>query len=180
MCSFIPNLQLACIGTLMLTATACSGGSGPASDEPANLTPGLYEISVSQSFKHGSGEKTAPEPICVRAHEIDSFPHMLAEDYFIAQRGCRTVRGPREGNAISGEVICAADRKIAEGTTRFVYRGEIQPDRLLLEGNMVIDVDLPKGAGGPEISNAQLEKAIRRIEDIKTVIKGRRLSDCPR
>jgi len=171
--------RLVYIGVLMLTATACSDGSGPVSNEPASLTPGLYEISVSQSFMRSSSTDTAPKPICVRAHEIDSFPHKLAEDYFVAQRGCRTVRAPRDGNSVSGEVICAADRKIAEGTTRFVYSGEIRPDHLSLEGNMVIDVDLPKGAGGPEISDAQLEKAMRRIEDIKTVIDSRRLSDCP-
>lgn len=171
--------RLVCIGALMLTAAACSEGSGPVSNEPASLTPGLYEISVSQSFKHVSDKETAPKPVCVRSYEIDAFPHKLAEDYFVAQRGCRTVRTPREGNLVSGEVICAADRKIAEGTTRFVYRGEIRPDHLSLEGNMVIDVDLPKGAGGPEVSDAQLEKAMRRIEDIKTVIESRRLSDCP-
>ncbi len=170
--------RLACIGALMWTVTACSGASAPPSNESASLTPGLYEISVSQSFNQASGRETAPKPICVRAHEIDTFPYKLAEEYFVAQRGCRTVRTPREGNTVSGEVICAADRKVAEGAIRFVYRGDIKPDRLALEGNMVIDVDLPKGAGGTEASDAQMEKALRRIEKIKTVIESRRLSDC--
>ena len=170
--------RLVCIGALVLMAAACSDGAAPASNEPASLTPGLYEISVSQSLRQVSGKETAPKPICLRSYDIDAFPHKLAEEYFVAQRGCRTVRTPREGNTVSGEVICPTDQKIAAGTTRFVYRGEIRPDRLLLEGNMVIDVDLPKGAGGPEISDAQLEKAMRRIEDIKTVIESRRLSDC--
>jgi hypothetical protein len=170
--------RLMCIAALMLTAAACSDGAAPASNEPASLTPGLYEISVSQSLKQFSDKETAPKPICVRSYDIDAFPHKLAEEYFVAQRGCRTVRTPREGNTVSGEVICPTDQKIAAGTTRFVYRGEIRPDHLSLEGNMVIDVDLPKGAGGPEISDAQLEKAMRRIEDIKTVIESRRLSDC--
>lgn len=173
------NSHLVSISALMWAATACSGGSGPGPNEPANLTPGLYEISVSQSFKHVSDKAAAPKPICVRAHEIDSFPHKLAEDYLVAQRGCRTVRVPREGNTISGEVICAADQRIAEGTARFAYRGEIKPDRISLEGNMVINVDLPKGAGGPEISDAALERAIRSVQDMKTVIDSRRLSDCP-
>jgi len=44
---------------------------------------------------------------------------------------------------------------------------------------MVIDVKLPKGAGGPEASDAQLEKALRTVEDIKTVIDSQRISDCP-
>lgn len=176
-----PSLRsshLACIGALMWIAAACSGASGTAPKEPANLTPGLYEVSVSQSFNQASGQETAPKPICVRAHEIDAFAHKLAEDYFVAQRGCRTVRAPREGNTVSGEVICAADRKVAEGSVRFVYRGEIKPERITLEGNMVIDVDLPKGVGGAEASDAQMEKALRRIEKIKTVIDSRRLSDC--
>lgn len=170
--------HLACIGALMWTVSACSGATAPASKEPASLTPGLYEISVSQSLQHVSDQKTAPKPICLRSYDIDSFPHQLAEDYFVAQRGCRTVRAPREGKTVSGEVICAADRKVAEGSVRFVYTGEIEPERLTLQGNMVIDVDLPKGAGGPEASDAQMEKAMRRIEKIKTVIKSRRLSDC--
>lgn len=171
--------RLACVSALMLATAACTDGSEPVSNEPANLTPGLYEISLSQSLKQFSDKETAPKPICVRSYDIDSFPHKLAEEYFVAQRGCRTVRTPREGNTVSGEVVCPTDRKIAAGNSRFVYRGEIRPDRLVLEGNMVIDVDLPKGAGGPEISDAQLEKAMRRIEDIKTVIESRRLSDCP-
>lgn len=171
--------RLVCAGALIWAAAACSDGAAPASNEPASLTPGLYEISVSQHIKRTSSKETAPKPICVRSYDIDAFPHKLAEEYFLAQRGCRTVRTPREGNTVSGEVICPTDRKIAAGNSRFVYRGEIRPDRLVLEGNMVIDVDLPKGAGGPEISDAQLEKAMRRIEDIKTVIESRRLSDCP-
>jgi hypothetical protein len=114
----------------------------------------------------------------LRTYDIDAFPRKLAEDYFVAQRGCRTVRAPREGNTVSGEVICAADRKVAEVSVRFVYTGEIEPERLTLQGNMVVDVDLPKGAGGAEISDAQREKAMKRIEKIKTVIESRRLSDC--
>lgn len=170
--------RLACFGALICIVTACSGASAPASKEPASLAPGLYEISVSQSLKHVSDETTAPKPICLRSYDIDSFPHKLAEDYFLAQRGCRTVRAPRDGNMVSGEVICAADRKVAEGSIRFVYSGEIEPERLTLQGNMVIDVDLPKGAGGSEASDAQIEKAMRRIEKIKTVIESRRISDC--
>ena len=48
--------HLACIGALMWTASACSGASAPASTEPASLAPGLYEISVSQSFQHVSDQ----------------------------------------------------------------------------------------------------------------------------
>lgn len=95
------------------------------------------------------------------------------------QGGCRTERVPREGNKISGEVECAADRTIAAGTTRFVYRGEVMPDRILPEANLVLDGKLRKGAGGPEVSDAALENAMRSVEDIKTVIASRRVSDCP-
>lgn len=173
------SARLACINALVWTVAACSGASDTVSNEPASLTPGLYEISVSQSLMGRSGTDKAPKPICVRAHEIDAFPHKLAEEYFHARRGCKTVRTPRDGNTVSGEIICATDRKVAEGTARFVYQGKIKPDHLSLEGNMVIDAALPKGAGGPGISDAQLEKAMKRIEDIKTVIESRRLSDCP-
>ena len=170
--------RLAGLGALMFTIAACSDGSAPASNEPASLTPGLYEISVSQKIRRTSSTDKAPKPVCVRAHEIDAFPYKLAEEYFFARRGCRTVRTPREDNTVSGEIICATDRKIAEGSSRFVYRGEIRPDRFSLEGNMVLHVALPKGAAGPGISDAQLEKAMKRIEDIKTVIDSRRISDC--
>lgn len=175
----IGSKYLVCLGALMLTLSACSEGSGSAMDDPVSLAPGLYEIAVSQKFKNVSDQQKAAKPICVREHEIDSFPHKLAEEYFVSQRGCRTTRLPREGNQISGEVVCPTDRKVAEGTTRFVYTGAIKPDRISLEGNMVIDVTLPKGAGGPEISDAQLEKALRSVEDIKTVIDSKRISDCP-
>lgn len=170
--------RFAGLGALMLTVAACSEGSAPVSNEPASLTPGLYEISVSQSLMGRTGTDKAPKPVCVRAHEMDAFPYKLAEEYFVAQRGCRTVRTPRDGNTVSGEVICPTDRKVAAGSARFVYQGKIKPDSFALEGNMVIDAVLPKGAGGPEISDAQLEQAMKRIEDIKTVINSQRVSDC--
>jgi len=55
----------------MLILAACSAGSGPASDEPVKLAPGLYEITVSQKIKRVSGEQKAPKPICVIEREID-------------------------------------------------------------------------------------------------------------
>jgi hypothetical protein len=175
----VRSARLACIAALVIAATACSGSSDPATQEPASLAPGLYELTVTEKVGQMSGKKKAPAPVCLRAGDVDSFPHKLAESHFLAGRGCRTNRAPRDGNTVSGEVICPTDRKIAAGTSRFVYRGAVATEAVTVQGNMVIDVDLPKGAGGPGVSDAALKQAMKRIEDVKTVIEATRVSDCP-
>ncbi|MEQ9506318.1 MAG: DUF3617 family protein [Hyphomonas sp.] len=170
--------RLAGIAALAFAATACSGSSDPATQEPVTLTPGLYETRKTTKVKHLAAETEAGKPVCVRAGDAESFPHKLAESSALAHRGCQTVRAPRVGNTVSGEVVCGVDRKMAAGSNRFVYSGALAADRVTLEGNRVIDVELPKGAGGPGVSDAQLKQAMKRIEDVKTVIEAKRVSDC--
>ncbi|MBY0422236.1 MAG: hypothetical protein K2Q06_08025 [Parvularculaceae bacterium] len=171
--------RISCAGALLFSA-ACSNGPQTAAPEPgpASLAAGLYEVSVTQKGLGFSKAEKPSKPICVRQSEINAFPYRLAEEYFVADGGCRNDRAPREGDAFSGEIACAADRKVAPGKTRFVYKGVLAPGLITLEGNMRLDFELPKGAGGAEVNDKALKVAKTQMEKIRTVIEARRISDC--
>lgn len=161
---------------LLVVAGCAEEKPDPASQDPATLEPGLYNITVS----HGIGpyrdgkEKSATH--CVRAAETGQLPYTLAEAYFNFG-ACRTTRSPRVGNAVSGEIACAADPKMATGANRFVYEGAVSEDGVTLEARWKLEAEVKPGAGG-EVSDAQLRLAMKAMERMKSVITARRTGDC--
>lgn len=159
-------------------AAACSRTADPSSETPVDPRAGLYVITQS-----GAGllknVKSNDEPVsyCLRETERAAFPHLLAEGYYKLHYLCSNKRAPREGNAVSGEISCAADPKMASGANRFVYSGVVGEERARVEVRMKLDAELKPGAGG-EISDAQLKMAMKAMERFRFVIEATRTGDC--
>ena len=173
------NLKLLVAGSLCAAMAACAETSDPASETPVDLEPGNYNVTISGKgiFKNaGSGKK--PGTICVTRSDRDSFPHKLAENYYKLHPACQVSRGSREGNAISGEIKCPVDPKMATGSSRFVYNGAVSSDNVEVEIRMKLDAKLKEGAGGEEVSDAQLKFAMKTFESMRFVIHATRIGEC--
>ena len=161
----------------MCLAAACNAQEqDPASAAPVKLQPGLYEISVSHAVAGFSSDGEREAVHCVTAGAAPQFHFKLAEARFDFGH-CRSVRGPRTGNAFSGELICLADQKMATGSNRFVYEGVIEDDYIEIEARMKLDAKIKPGAS-EEMSEAQLRLAMKALEKVKSVIEAERIGDC--
>ncbi len=166
-------------GAVSLLAAACVEQTDPASETPVDPAAGLYEITLSGAglLKHVDTNK-APDAFCLTEAQRASFPHVLAENYYKLSPLCTINHAQREGNAIAGEISCMADPKMASGANRFVYAGAVGADRAKVEVRMKLDAQIKPGAGGQEVSDAQLKLAMKAMERMKFVIEAKRTGDC--
>ncbi|WP_428409670.1 DUF3617 domain-containing protein [Hyphococcus sp.] len=164
---------------LLVAAQACSETSDPASEAPVDPKPGLYEIAISGAglLKNVESNK-APKTYCLTEIQAASFPHMLAENYYKLSPLCTVQRGQREGNLIAGEISCAADPKMASGSNRFLYEGSVGEEKTTVNVRMKLDAEVKPGAGGAEVSDAQLKMAMKAMERMRFVIDAVRTGDC--
>lgn len=157
-------------------AVGCTQTTDPTTQEPVDPKPGQYEITLS-----GAGlmknMKEEPHSYCLYESERDAFPHMLAKNYYELHPGCRAKHDPREGNAISGVISCAADPKMATGMNSFVYEGVVGEERVKVDVQIKFDAKLKEGAGG-EMSDGQLKLAMKAMERMRFVIEAVRTGDC--
>lgn len=173
------SARLLCGALLLGAAQACSQTSDPASETPVEPEPGLYKITLSGAglLKHANNDKT-PETFCLTEIQRASFPHLLAENYYKLHYACTNARAPRMGNAIGGEISCAADPKMASGVNRFIYDGVVSREKTSIEVRMKMDAELNPGAGGAEVSDAQMKMAMKTMERMRFVIEATRTGDC--
>ena len=94
------------ITSLVLAAgimTSCAQERDPASEDPIDPLPGLYDVTLSGAglLKVGGNEKA--RPFCVTAANRSNFPHMLVKKIYQLHYSCSAHPFPREGNAIGGK-----------------------------------------------------------------------------
>ncbi|MEQ8936331.1 MAG: DUF3617 family protein [Amphiplicatus sp.] len=165
---------------LCLLAAACAEeAQDPASETSVDPRPGLYEITVSGAglMKNVKGNDV-PQSYCLTETQRASFPHLLAEGFYKLSPLCTSKRRSREGNAVSGEISCAADPKMASGANRFVYSGMVGEERAEVEVHMKLEAELKPGVGGAEVSDAQMKMAMKAMERLRFVIEAARAGDC--
>ncbi|WDI30765.1 hypothetical protein PUV54_12460 [Hyphococcus flavus] len=163
----------------VLAVAACAETRDPASEAPVDPQAGQYKITLSGKglLKHAGGDDD-PETFCLTELNRDAFAHMLAENYYKLHPSCRVVRAPREGNAISGEIKCPVDPKMATGSNSFIYEGAVAPDSAKVEVRIKFDAKLKNGTAGEEVSNAQLKFAMKTYETMRFVIEATRMGEC--
>lgn len=160
---------------MVTMATACEKAPDPASAEPVDPAAGLYQISLSAGGRatREGGEKQ--KPYCLRQGDARKFGEMLVENYYKLHASCRLTASPRIGNAISGEIRCAADPKLADGSNRFVYRGVIARDAVNVSVQIKFEA-LPKA--GSEADTPQLKLAMKAMELARFSIDAVRVGEC--
>jgi len=160
----------------ILLLAACAEDVDPATETSVDPEPGLYEVTLS----HGIGQYTKKQDksvtICLRKSGQANFVHDIAKDYLVISGGCRPERFPREGNAVSGQIVCTADPKLAVGTNRFIYAGTVAHDHVTVETRIKFEAEMKEGAN--ELNPQHLKMAMKAIEKAKSVINANRIGDC--
>ncbi|GJL95285.1 MAG: hypothetical protein DHS20C05_16900 [Hyphococcus sp.] len=167
-----------CVSAFSIIAAGCAETSDPASEAPVELEPGRYEITMSGAgLLKAAGNDNNSRSTCLRAGERAMFPHKLAENYYRMHYSCSNKRLPREGNAVGGEISCAADPKLATGANRFVYNGAVAADNVRLEVKMKLDA-LIKEDEMTEAQIRELKLGMKMMEHARFVIEAKRTGDC--
>ena len=174
---FAKTVLAVCLGASPVLAAACSRAPDPAAQAPVDPAPGLYRIALSGAGLAGKAEKQQDASYCLKQSERASFPHLLARNYYQLHAGCLSKPGLREGNAIAGEISCAADPKLARGMNRFVYDGVVAADRATVELRMKIEADIREDAM-TEQELAQLRLGVKMMERMRFIIEAERVGDC--
>jgi len=174
------------IGSMLMAATlagmvsACSPPVAPAAQEPIELTPGLYQITLSGAglaqFTQQRGGKTEDE-VCVRAGDVSRFPDRLARNYFSLHPGCTFSPQARQGNAIGGTLSCPLDPQRAMGKITLDYEGVISADRVETTGRMKIEARSVPGALSEEEAS-QLAQGAALMEQVGIKVVAIRSGDC--
>lgn len=163
--------------TLFLSVIACAGEVDPATQTPVDPEPGLYEVSLGGAGLLKNVEAEGPHEYCLRESERADFSHVLARNYYQLHALCRVERGAREGNAVAGEIICAADPKMAQGSNSFVYTGAVAENGARIEVRMKLDATLKEDAMS-EAEAKQLRLGMKVMERFRFLIEAKRIGDC--
>ena len=158
----------------------CSPAGDPASQEPVELAPGLYQITLSGAgiarFTQQGPGKTEDE-ICVRPDDVTRFPDRIARNYFSMTPFCTAIPEPREGNAFRGTITCPLDPKALTGGVTIDYEGVVSADRVVATSRTKFGAQPVPGALPPEEQRA-LAAGAALMEMVGIQITAIRAGDC--
>lgn len=158
----------------------CSPAGDPATEEPVELTPGLYQITLSGAgmaqFTQQSPSETEDE-VCVRPGDVTRFPDRMARNYFSMHPGCTASPEPREGNSFRGTVTCPLDPERATGKITIEYQGVVSADRVVATSQMTFDAQPVPGTMSPE-ERRQLAQGAALMELVGIQVTAVRAGDC--
>lgn len=166
------------LGLLAVSSLGLAGcANDPASQPPVELKPGLYEFSVGGAVGPINAMERSDRTMCVRPRHVQHFPNTLAEKAFVFHGSCQPNRSPRVGNAVSGEVTCPVDPKMAAGHTRMSYSGVVTEDGVQITARVSVDAQYNENAlrDGEKI---QLEMAMKAMEQVRPRVTARRIGIC--
>jgi hypothetical protein len=161
--------------------TGCAETRDPATEEPVEVTPGMYHLSMNgqvagMTMPELDGPGQLSENTCVRPGEERAFPRRVAA-IFKLHPGCSFQPGERTGNAISGTYRCPTDGERAPGgSMNASYTGSIAADRVEIQGRMEINISNMPGATPEE--RAQMEQAATMMENMVMIVSAERTGDC--
>ena len=175
------NIQVAVLAAALSGLIAgCSPAGDPATQEPVELMPGLYQITLSgtglaQFTQQGPGE--TEDEICVRSGGVSRFPDRMARNYFSMHPGCTAIPEPREGNAFRGTVTCPLDPRDVTGEVTIDYEGVVSADRVVATSRTKFSAQPVPGALSPE-EQRQLAAGSALMEMVGIQITAVRAGDC--
>lgn len=171
---FKPIKFLAITSTLLM---GCAQERDAANEPPVDPIPGRYAVSLSGSGLLKAAGKEGPHPFCVTAANRSTFPHTLVKQIYQLHYSCVSRPGQREGNAITGEIQCAADPKLAQGANRFVYQGAVSEDAVDLKVQIQFDATI-KESEMTEEQIKQLKLGMKAMQMMTFIIDAERTGEC--
>jgi len=166
-----------CVGGFSLLAMACADAPDPENEVPVDSKAGLYEVTLSGTGLMKNAEKEEPYTYCLKRSSVDDFAHTLVKNFYNSGDLCTSNSLPREGNAVAGELTCAADPKMARGSTRFVYSGAVAQNSVDVKVQMKFDAEIIEDEMS-EKEVAQLKLGMKMMERARFVIEARRTGGC--
>lgn len=168
------------IVALSALLAACSPAGDPATQEPVELSPGLYQITLlgagMAQFTQQSPGKTEDE-VCVRSSDVSRFPDRMARNYFSMHPGCTASPEPREGNAFVGTVTCPLDPDRASGKITIEYEGVVSADRVVATSRMKVEAKPVPGTMSPK-EQRQVAQGAALMEMVGIQVTAVRAGDC--
>jgi Protein of unknown function (DUF3617) len=160
----------------------CGETRNPATEPPAKLLPGLYQIFVGRAGVASSeqgGPSTRHEKICVSASQADEWPSPFVRNYLFMHEGCSLDEKSREGNSLSGKISCPIDPQKGQGNFFVSYTGQMAPDSIELESTMEMKVVLSyeQQAKDPKAAEA-LEQYNEMMKGVSMSTTAKRVGDC--
>ncbi len=172
--ALIPIMGMATAGMLV---TACTNERDATKEIPVDPLPGLYDVSLSGAGLLKAGGREGPHEFCVTEANRFTFSHTLVKKFYQFHYSCVGKPSPRLGNAIAGEISCAADPKLAQGANRFVYQGTVSEDAVDITVQMKLDAVIREDEMTEE-QVRQLKLGMKAMEMMTFIIEAKHTGAC--
>ncbi len=167
---------------VLLAATGCSPRD-PASEERVDPLDGQYEVNIVAGGAVGAllPKNKNSEPlrsVCVRNGSGGSFAESLPRGGML-HPGCTLSAAPRQGNALSGRIICPLDQRMAPGGQAVSeYQGVVSEEGVEIDLTTRMNIPESAYAAMPPEQAAQLRQGIAMMESVPMRIVAQRTGDC--
>ena len=141
----------------LLALSACSS---PDTQEPVELQPGAYTVSLSGSDRMDR---------CIK-DGANTYPETLVRPYLAGNEGCSTAHFTRTGNLLNGTATCPLDPQRAEGEVLYKFSGTISATGI--EGSINTDWNIER-AQDPDMA-----KAAKAMGAVSIPLSAKRTGDC--
>ena len=150
-----------------------------ASQEPVELTPGMYHVDWSGLAGRTQGPGQLDDDICIRPGDGNAFPDRLAQNYFSTGTPCTPTPRARQGNAFGGTIACPMDAQRAPGGSWNVdYTAVMTADAVDVHGTMRIVMPQAMTAGMSPEEAQQAQAGLQQMNDTVISLRAARTGDC--
>ncbi len=159
------------IAAASLLAAGCSRDA--AAEEPVQLKPGMYEVSLSGG---GAMFSSTPSELekksCVTADNAEFFPQTFTRRYLEMDDSCSGPLSERKGNQISGKLSCPLVESQVSGEIAMDYVGAVSPEAVTVKvkaKGTLTEADLSDRAKVENLALFQdgvtIKMAVKRVGD---------------
>jgi hypothetical protein len=172
---FFNSVALLCLAG---TVAACSD---PASEQPVNLKPGLYKVTMDTTVlgpikvdsKFGGEEAK-----CVASDSDLEWIYPAIENKFCPECSCSTKDKARKGNVFSARAVCPHDDDGMFGDLEYSYQAVVSEDGLTLEGNVKSGLATYVAPDATDEEKADAARVAEKWESVTMAGRIERVGDC--
>jgi len=172
---------------LGLSLAGCTAARDPAKEEPVELAPGEYHVTMAGrigmlgGFEQNDGPGKVDDRICVSPRDAESFPTGLVRRYlgFGRDQDCSIDAKERQGNLIGGTYSCPTDpQRMPGGSIGVDYQGAIAADAVELQGRIRMNLPESSMANVDPAAADGLKRTAKMMEKVEFSLSAKRVGDC--
>ena len=176
-------MRISISGLLIALTTMVAACSDPASEQPVNLKPGLYQMTIERNVL---GPIKAKDPSasegsqCVGSGSSDlEWIYPLIEKKFCPECSCSTKDKTRTGNVISAHAVCPHDEDGTFGALEYLYQGVVTEDGVTLDGKVKSGLATYVAPDASEAEKADAARVAKEWESVTLAGRIERVGGCP-